>query len=67
MENEMGMEEMRNTKILVSKPKGKRPLGRPGSRREDNVRMYRREVWLKGEDWDQWRALMNTVMNIRVP
>jgi len=45
MENEMGMEEMRNTKILVSKPKGKRPLGRPGSRREDNVRM---DLWEPG-------------------
>jgi hypothetical protein len=54
----------------VEKPGGKRPLGRP--RREDNT--YLREIKWGGMDWidlaqdkDQWRALVNTVMNLRIP
>jgi hypothetical protein len=60
--------------ILVGKPEGKRPLGRPRRRWEDNIRMDRREIECGGMDWidlaqdrDQWRALVNTVMKLRVP
>jgi hypothetical protein len=58
----------------VGKPEGKRPLGRPRSRWEDNIRMDLREIGWGGIDWinlvqdtDQWKALMNTVVNLRVP
>ena len=58
---------------LVGKPEGKRQLGRPRCRWEDNIKMDLREVG-GGEDWlelahdrDRWRALVNTVMNFRVP
>jgi hypothetical protein len=69
------MGEKRNVyRILVGKPEGKRPLGRPRRRWEDNIRMDLREIGWSGMDWidvardrDQWRALVNTVMNIRVP
>jgi hypothetical protein len=61
-------------RILVGKPEGKRPLGRPRRRREDNIRMDLREIGWGGMDWidlaqdrDQWRALVNTVMNLRAP
>jgi hypothetical protein len=61
-------------RILVGKPEGKRPLGRPTRRWEDNIRMDLREIGRGGMDWidlaqnrDQWRALVNTVMNLRVP
>jgi hypothetical protein len=61
-------------KILVGKPEGKRPLGRPRRRWENNIKMDRREIGWGGMDWitlvqdrDQWRALMNTVINLRVP
>jgi hypothetical protein len=55
------------------KPAGKRPLGRLKRRWEDNIKMHLREIaW--GDDWthlaqdrDQWRALVNKVMNLRVP
>jgi len=60
-------------RVLVGKPKGKRPLGRPRRRWEDNIKMDLREA-VGGEDWmelaqdrDRWRALVNTVMNFRVP
>jgi hypothetical protein len=61
-------------RILVGKPEGKRPLGRPRRRWVDNIKMGLREIGWDGRDWielaqdkDQWRALVNTVMNLRVP
>jgi hypothetical protein len=60
-------------RILMGKPEGKRPLGRPGRRRVDNIKMDLREIGWDGVDWidiaqnwDQWRALVNTVLNLRV-
>jgi hypothetical protein len=60
--------------IVVGKPEGKRPLGRPRRRWENNIGMDLREVKWEGVDWthlaqntDQWRAVVNTVMNLRVP
>jgi hypothetical protein len=69
------MGEKRNAyRILVGKPEGKRTLGRPRWRWVDNVKMDLRETGLDGMDWidlaqdrDQWRALVNAVMNLRVP
>jgi hypothetical protein len=69
-----GMEETRNAyRILVGKPEGKRPLGRPRHRWMDNIKMDLREIgsdcmdWIElAQDRDQWRALVNTVMNLRV-
>jgi hypothetical protein len=59
--------------ILVGKTERKRPLGRPRRRWVDNIKMDLREVGWGGRDWielaqdrDQWRALVNTVMNLRV-
>jgi hypothetical protein len=61
-------------KILVGRPEGRRPLGRPRRRWEDNIKMNLREVGFGDVDWidlaqdkDRWRALVNTVMNLRVP
>jgi hypothetical protein len=61
-------------KALVGKPKGRRPLERPRHRWEDNIKMDLREVGWGGTDWidlaldrDRWRALVYTVMNLRVP
>ena len=60
-------------RVLVWKPEGKRPLGRPRRRWEDNVTMDLQEVggggdWMElAQDRDRWRALVNTVMNFRVP
>jgi hypothetical protein len=55
-------------------PEGKRPLGRPRRRCVDNIKIDLREIGCNGVDWmdmaqdrDQWRALVNTVMNLRVP
>jgi hypothetical protein len=60
--------------ILVGKPEGKRLRGRPRHRREDNIRLDLTEIGWKYLDWmhmaqdkDQWRAIVNTVMNLRVP
>jgi hypothetical protein len=60
-------------RILVGEPEGKRPLGRPRYRWVD-IKMDLREIGWSGMDWidlsqdrDQWRALVNTVMNLRVP
>jgi hypothetical protein len=67
--------ETRNAyRALVGKPEGKRPLGRSRRRWVDNIKMDLREIGWDGMDWievaqdrDQWRALVNTVMNLRVP
>jgi hypothetical protein len=60
--------------ILVGRPEGRRSLGRPRRRWEDNIKMDLREIGFEGVDWihwaqnrDRWRALVNTVMNLRVP
>ena len=61
-------------KVLVGKPEGKRPLGRPRRRWEDNIRMDLQEVgrgygdWMQlAQDRDRWRAIVCTVMKFRVP
>jgi hypothetical protein len=61
-------------RVLVGRPEGKRPLGRPRRRWENNIKMDLRETGINGENWItlaevkvQWRAFMNTVMNLRVP
>jgi hypothetical protein len=61
-------------RILVGKPEGTRPLGRPRHTWVDNTKMDLREIGQDGMDWidldqdrDQWRALVNMVMNLRVP
>jgi len=61
-------------RVFVVKPGGKRPLGRPRHSWEDNIKMDHQEVgcggmnWIKlAQDRDRWRALVNAVMNIRVP
>ena len=61
-------------RVLVGKPEGKRPLGRPRRRWEDNIKMGLQNVGSGGGDWielaedrDWWRALVNAVMNLRVP
>jgi hypothetical protein len=66
--------EKRNAyRVFVEKPEGKRPLGRPRRRWVDNIKMDLREVEWGGTDWidlaedrEQWRALVKTVMNLRV-
>ena len=61
-------------RLMVGKPEGKRPLGRPRRRWEDNIKMDLQELgggcgyWMElAQDRDRWRALVNTVMNILVP
>jgi hypothetical protein len=69
------IKENRNAyRILVGKPEGERPLGRPRSRWVDNIKIDLREIGWNSVDWvdlaqdrDQWRALVNTVVNLRVP
>jgi hypothetical protein len=60
--------------VLVGKPEGKRPLVRPRRRGVNNIKMDLREIGWVGMDWidlaqdrDQWRSLVNTVMNLRIP
>jgi transposase len=67
-------EKWKAYRILVGKPEGKRPLGRPRRRWVDNIKMDLREIGWVGMDWldlaqdmDQWRDLVNTVMNLRFP
>jgi hypothetical protein len=59
--------------VLVGKPEGKRPFGRPRRRWEDGIRMDLREICWEGVQWvylaqdrDRWRAVVNSVMNLRV-
>jgi hypothetical protein len=61
-------------RILVGKPEGKRPLGRPRLRCEDNIKLDLREKGIDGTNWIrlaqdkvQWRTFVNTVMKVRVP
>jgi hypothetical protein len=64
-------EERKVYEVLVGKPKGKRPLGRPRCRWEDGIIMDLREIGLEGVDWirlartDRWRAVVSAVMNVR--
>jgi hypothetical protein len=60
-------------RVLVGSPEGKRPLGRPRHRWEDNIKMNLREIGIDGansnrlvQDRGQWRVFVNTVMNLRV-
>jgi hypothetical protein len=66
-------EERKVYKVLVGKPEGKRPLGRPRRRWEDGIRMDLSDIGLGGVDWirlsedmDRWRAVVSVVMNLRV-
>jgi hypothetical protein len=61
-------------RVLVGRPEGKRPTGRPRHRWEDNINLDLREIGIDGANWIrlaqervQWRAFVNTVMNLRVP
>jgi hypothetical protein len=61
-------------RVLVGRPGGRRPLGRPRRRWEDNIKMDLQEVGWGGMDWidmaqdrDRWRAVVSAVMNLRVP
>jgi hypothetical protein len=69
MEKERGV-----YRVLVGRPEGNRPLGRPRRRWEDNIKMDRMEIGIYGANWIrlaedrvQWRAFVKTVMNRRVP
>jgi hypothetical protein len=61
-------------RVLVGRPEGRKPLGRPRRRWEDNIKMDLQEVGWEGMDWidlaqdrDRLRALVSAVMNLRVP
>jgi hypothetical protein len=61
-------------RVLLGRPEGKRPLGRHRRRWENNIKMDLREIGINGANWIrlaqdrvQWRAFVNTVMNLRVP
>ena len=61
-------------RVLVGRPEGKRPLGRPRRRWEENIKLDLQELGYGGMDWielaqdrDGWRVLVNAVMNLRVP
>jgi hypothetical protein len=61
-------------RVLVGRPEGKRPLGRPRRRWEDNIKLDLREIGIDGENWIrlaqdrvQWRAFVSMLMNLRVP
>jgi hypothetical protein len=61
-------------RVLVGKPEGNRPLGRPWRRWEDNIKTETQDVGCGGVDWidlaqdrDRWGTLVNAVMNLRVP
>ena len=67
-------EERRVRRVLVGKPEGRRPLGRPRRRWVDNIRTDLQEVGCRYMDWiglaqdrDRWRTLVSAVMNLRVP
>jgi hypothetical protein len=62
------MREKRNAcGLLMGKPEGKRPLGRPRRRCVDNIKIDLLEIRSGGVERDKWRALVNAVMNLRVP
>jgi hypothetical protein len=61
-------------RVLIGRSEGKRPLGRPSRRWEDNIKMDLREIGIDGANWIrlaqdrvQWWAFVNTMMNLRVP
>jgi hypothetical protein len=61
-------------RVLVGRPEGKRPLGRPRCKWEDSIKMNLREIGINGANWIrlvqdrvQWWAFVSTVMNLRVP
>jgi hypothetical protein len=67
-------EKSKAYRLLIGEPEGKRPLGRPRSRWVDNIKIGRVNKVCGGVDWidliqdrDKWRALVNAVMNFRVP
>jgi hypothetical protein len=60
-------------RVLVGRPEGKKPLGRPRRRWEDNIKMYLRKIEIDGANWIQlaqdriqWGAFVSTIMNLRV-
>jgi hypothetical protein len=61
-------------RVLIGRPKGKRPIGRPRRRWEDNIKLDLMEIGIDGANWIQlaqdrvqWRAFVKTVMNLRIP